>query len=260
MYDEINKYQYLKRIVSDSDFHKIAELTGKIKSNMSKASNSILNLGNFLLEAKEILDHGTFGTWLKEEFALGERTAQRLMRISKHFKTDKLSDVGTPARTLYLITSGSMTDAERNAFTDRVVEGKEVSHEEVSQAVEEKKQTEVMDAKEAILDEEDKEGSLVKQVPPEDERLISPGPKSKSTNNQVRMSTIEKLNTAINLIKSLTKKYESELLGVHHPNDTELAHHYHALIDSANSLELVLKFEKRNREVKKEITLTNGGF
>ena len=253
MYDEIDKYQYLKGVVSDSDLDKISELTGKIKSNMSKASNSILNLGNFLLEAKEILDHGTFGTWLSKEFSLSERTAQRFMKISKHFKTDKLSDLDTPARTLYLIASGSLTDSERNEFTDRVVEGEEISHEEVSQAVERNKPTESMN--ERVVGD-----SSEKLVTPKDDENVSLGPKPKSTNNQVRMSTIEKLNTAINLIKSLTKKYESELLAVHDSNDTELAQHYHTLINSTNSLELVLKFEKGNREVKKEKPLTNGGF
>src|SRR5262249_20671786 len=48
----------------------------RIRERVKKTVAGIIEVGNDLLAAKEALEHGRFGPWLKAEFGWSERTAQ----------------------------------------------------------------------------------------------------------------------------------------------------------------------------------------
>jgi hypothetical protein len=65
---------------------------------LHRAAERALEAGKLLLEAKELLGHGQFLPWIKENCQLSERTAQRYMRIARSgVEPAKLADLGIAA-------------------------------------------------------------------------------------------------------------------------------------------------------------------
>lgn len=59
--------------------------------------NSI-EIGRRLIEAKEMLDHGQWGTWLKESVDYSQSTANNLMRIFNEYGSEQLTLLGDNAK------------------------------------------------------------------------------------------------------------------------------------------------------------------
>jgi Protein of unknown function (DUF3102) len=70
-------------------------LTGQIKRAIGGHLKAIVEIGEGLLKAKELLGHGNFLPWLAAEFRWSERTAQSYMTLAEHFqgKTAKFADL-----------------------------------------------------------------------------------------------------------------------------------------------------------------------
>jgi hypothetical protein len=66
--------------------------------SLRTATECAREAGDALIEAKAAVGHGGWSAWLKENFKAGERTAQRYMRVAKHWseitaKTTCVSDL-----------------------------------------------------------------------------------------------------------------------------------------------------------------------
>nr|DAY89267.1 MAG TPA: Protein of unknown function (DUF3102) [Caudoviricetes sp.] len=60
-----------------------------------QTASGIIEIGKRLIEAKEQLDHGLWGKWLKEKVNFNERTAQNFMKAAKEYSnTNALADLG----------------------------------------------------------------------------------------------------------------------------------------------------------------------
>jgi Protein of unknown function (DUF3102) len=70
-------------------------LTRDIKRAFGRHLEAIVEIGEGLLKAKELLGHGNFLPWLAAEFRWSERTAQSYMTLAEHFqgKTAKFADL-----------------------------------------------------------------------------------------------------------------------------------------------------------------------
>jgi hypothetical protein len=67
-------------------------------SHAREAARHALEAGRLLVEAKEIAGHGNWSDWLGENCSLGERTAQRYMRLHKSgLKPTHVSDLSIRA-------------------------------------------------------------------------------------------------------------------------------------------------------------------
>jgi hypothetical protein len=87
------------------------DLANEAKATASRIRHrlrdSIIETGRDLIAMKAKLGHGFFLPWLEGELGIGERSAQRYMRVANlvHGKSDKVSDL--PATILYLLSSES---------------------------------------------------------------------------------------------------------------------------------------------------------
>ena len=84
----------------------ISEVTLEIKMIHNQAQRLILDyaieIGRRLAEAKSILPHGSWGSWLKDEVEFSQDTAGRLMRLFEEYGDRQLSMFGTEANSAAL--------------------------------------------------------------------------------------------------------------------------------------------------------------
>lgn len=71
--------------ITVSEQPSIESLTAEIKMYLHIANQSIIEVGKRLIQAKEMLPHGEWQAWLKNNFSLTDRTARRFMQISERF-------------------------------------------------------------------------------------------------------------------------------------------------------------------------------
>ncbi len=91
----------------------IETITGEILEAKRVGGEAIITIGRGLIEAKAVLEHGEWLTWLSEKVEFSERQAQRLMRIAREYSNPTLvSDLGA-RKALQLL---ALPETEREAF------------------------------------------------------------------------------------------------------------------------------------------------
>ena len=74
---------------------------------------SLLTIGQHLVEVKDVLEHGQFSDWCQTEFDMSQRTAQRMMQVAEVFggKNDTVSLLTDTA--MYLLSAPSTPEPAR---------------------------------------------------------------------------------------------------------------------------------------------------
>lgn len=132
------------------DINTIASEIRYIQTDVQQyAAAGALKIGERLCEAKELLGHGEFGPWLKDEFGWTDRTAQKLMAVYREFGDDQKSLFGPgintntysdlPVSKLYLLIS--VPESEREEFV-KENDIAEISVREMEKLLKEKKEAE----------------------------------------------------------------------------------------------------------------------
>lgn len=132
------------------DINTIASEIRYIKEDVQQyAAAGALKIGERLCEAKELLGHGEFGPWLKDEFGWTDRTAQKLMAVYREFGDSQKSLFGPginaktysdlPVSKLYLLIS--VPESEREEFV-KENDIAEMSVREMEKLLKEKKEAE----------------------------------------------------------------------------------------------------------------------
>ena len=113
------------------------------------AAQSALKIGERLCEAKELLGHGEFLPWIKDEFGWTDRTAQKLMAVYREFGDSQKSLFGPeintktysdlPVSKLYLLISVPESEREDFVKENNVAE---MSVREMEKLLREKKEAE----------------------------------------------------------------------------------------------------------------------
>lgn len=113
------------------------------------AAQGALKIGERLCEAKELLGHGEFLPWIKEEFGWTDRTAQKLMAVYREFGDSQKSLFGPeintktysdlPVSKLYLLISVPESEREDFVKENNVAE---MSVREMEKLLREKKEAE----------------------------------------------------------------------------------------------------------------------
>lgn len=111
--------------------------------------NNSIEIGRRLVEAKSIVSHGQWGSWLEEKVNYSQRTAQNLMRIFEEYGSNQISLFGDSNSQAFANLSYSQAVAllaipdieERETF---VVENKveDMSTRELQQAIKDKEKAE----------------------------------------------------------------------------------------------------------------------
>jgi hypothetical protein len=88
----------------------LAALAPRIRERLKRTAEDVVAIGVDLLRAKELLVHGSFGTWLENEFSLSHRTATQFMRAADRFghRLEAVSDL--PSGVLLELASPSVPD------------------------------------------------------------------------------------------------------------------------------------------------------
>lgn len=116
----------MSEICVTNEVRNIDAITAEIIALKQDAGNAILAIGERLIEAKNMLDHGQWCAWLSEKVEFSERTAQRFMRLAKEWRNPSaLSDLGaTKALALLALPA---EERERFITEFHVVDGEEKS-------------------------------------------------------------------------------------------------------------------------------------
>lgn len=64
---------------------KLTEIEKEIITLKNQTAQNIIQIGYKLMDAKEKLPHGEWGTWLRDKVEFSQRTANQFMRIAKEF-------------------------------------------------------------------------------------------------------------------------------------------------------------------------------
>jgi hypothetical protein len=113
----------------------VKQKTTEIRDRVGQAAQGISEVGERLIEVKEMLKHGQFLNWLECEFAWSESTAQRMMSVNLFFKSRTLTDLDLGASTLYMLASASTPEEIKDEFIAKAQAGEAVTHAEVKAAV-----------------------------------------------------------------------------------------------------------------------------
>ncbi|MEZ0375507.1 MAG: DUF3102 domain-containing protein, partial [Candidatus Sericytochromatia bacterium] len=98
-------------------------ITRKLHEKLAETAQNLVESGNLLLQAKEIIGHGNFKPWLRENFRMSFKTANRFMSVAKmvqhlQLKSSAMSDMlSLDLKTLYEVAAKSTSeDVQRQIF------------------------------------------------------------------------------------------------------------------------------------------------
>lgn len=126
LHDPLQKFDYDSLDQETSTF--LQQQTSEIRSLMRRTAEDIFNIGQKLLNVKEKLGHGKFGTWLSIEFGWTERTAQQFMNVARQFKSENFSDLQLAPSALYLLSAPSTSVRARQEAIERATTGEFITH------------------------------------------------------------------------------------------------------------------------------------
>lgn len=210
----------------------IEVITEEINFYKQTACESIIEIGKRLIEAKSLLQHGEWQSWLAEKVDFSETSAQNYMRLAKEYPNPHPVGVLGVSKALKLL---ALPPVEREEFISEKhnVDGEEKSVEEMSKrelekAIAEKKEAEKLieelkqeleSAKEseaeadALLEEAKKEIKQLKESPkPSNEEVAKLSDeqiaKIKAEEKEKQQKKIEKLNKTISALEEQKKAAE----------------------------------------------------
>lgn len=105
----------------------LPQLEKEIKIYLGKTAQNIIEVGKRLTQAKSLVQHGEWRSWLENNFTLDERTAQRFMQISERFSGKSVDvDVFKPSQLTEML---ALPDAEetKSFIEQKAAEGTPVS-------------------------------------------------------------------------------------------------------------------------------------
>jgi hypothetical protein len=120
--------------LADSVVAELKVAADKIRKLRRQEATSIIAIGCALLEAKDKLGHGRFGSWLESEFSLSQRTAENYMIVGAAFG-DKIETVANLAPTV-LYKLAALDEDHRAEVLDRLRHEEDASIEAVDNLIE----------------------------------------------------------------------------------------------------------------------------
>lgn len=94
----------------------IEQITTQIITYKQVAATSILEIGRLLIQAKEQLPHGEWGSWLRDRVEFSERSANNFMRVAREYASNPqlVADLGIRKAIALL----DVPEEERAAFAE----------------------------------------------------------------------------------------------------------------------------------------------
>lgn len=106
----------------------VQQQTGEIRVLMKRTAQSIIKVGQKLIEVKEKLGHGQFLNWLSAEFEWSWDTAKRFMRVAEVFGNNPhIADFNLAPTALYELAAPSTPLAAREEALSRAEAGESIT-------------------------------------------------------------------------------------------------------------------------------------
>ena len=110
----------------------VCDRAQKIKHLRNRAVRDLIDIGTYLIEVKEKLEHGQFENWIEIEFGMHRETAKRCMAVSRRFKSNKLFDLVDLEKIAisasYVLASATTPQKALEEAVDRIKKGEIISH------------------------------------------------------------------------------------------------------------------------------------
>jgi hypothetical protein len=108
----------------------------RIRALAKRVIADVIEIGRLLAECKERCGHGNWLPWLEREFGWTDRTALNFMRVHEwSLKSETVSDLDLPMRSLYLLAAPSTPEAARAEVIARAEAGERLHQDEVKAIV-----------------------------------------------------------------------------------------------------------------------------
>ena len=121
-------YNYIKP--TDTDLETLIfldEETTKLNLLLKKTAEDIVKIGNCLNRVKQRLDYGLFNSWVKQEFAMSDRTANRMMKVANTFSMETVSNLNISPTILYELSKDSTPEPVIQKVLDKAKQGEKIS-------------------------------------------------------------------------------------------------------------------------------------
>jgi hypothetical protein len=112
----------------------IQQKTSEIRSLIRRSAQDAIEIGSKLIEVKDRLAHGQFGTWLNTEFGWSDRLARQYMLVAAKMADYANLDQIAPSA-LYLLAAGTTPDDVRREFVEQAAAGQPVTYSAVKTAI-----------------------------------------------------------------------------------------------------------------------------
>lgn len=173
----------------------IEVITGEILDAKRAGGEAILTIGRCLIEAKDMLSHGEWRSWLEEQVEFSERSAQRFMRLAREWSNPTtLSDLGA-SKALALL---ALPPEEREQFMEdhKVID---MSARQLEQAIKERDEAR-MAAEQAAADQHAAEQARDKMA--EDMRLLNASLAGAQEDRKQAMENVARLEAELADLKA----------------------------------------------------------
>ncbi|MBM6725406.1 DUF3102 domain-containing protein [Pseudoflavonifractor phocaeensis] len=178
-----------------ADERDIETITGEILDAKRAGGEAILIIGRCLIEAKDMLSHGEWRSWLEERVEFSERSAQRFMRLAREWSNPTaLSDLGaTKALTLL-----ALPPEEREQFMEEnnVID---MSARQLEQAIKERDEARAA-AEHAVVEQHTAEAARAKMA--EDMKLLNVRLSGANEDREQAMQDVARLEAELAELKA----------------------------------------------------------
>lgn len=120
---------------------RLITLETEIKGLAKKTALCMLEMGDKLIEAKSLVPHGQWESWLKNNVELSTRTARNLMMIAHAFSENRQSLADLNVTALYLLAEMPAQDREQFLMENNV---SGMTTRELKSAIDERKQLQIL--------------------------------------------------------------------------------------------------------------------
>lgn len=154
-------------------------IAGEIRTFTASMLNNIIEIGRRMVEVKEMLPHGSFGDWIKENTGYSQSTANNFMRVFKEYGADQGCLFGAEVKSQTFgnlsyskaLTLLALPSGEREDFVE-THDVNAMSTRELAEAIAAKKAAEerAMEAERALHELEESEGLAIAELQEKSEK------------------------------------------------------------------------------------------
>lgn len=190
----------------------VDQLTNEIMLLKQQTAMNIIEIGRRLIQAKEQLPHGQWGTWLREKVEFSQATANRFMQVATEFASSSALRNLNPTKVYSLL---ELPASEREEFLESehmVASGEvksvdEMTTRELQQVIKERDEArKVLQKTQADLAKAEQERRLVKNREEQLQEELKEAQEQGELNTQKRWKVEDELKEAQRQLKQLQEE------------------------------------------------------